>query len=884
VAAPSAPLPWELRLSRRPFRAPWLLAVVPLTVAAVISGAVPAGAGPTTETTLVGTVRLLAADTVDPENHEDGHVHSHEEVGTAEESSPHAGSEDVYVPVLQTAGDTLLLTGKEAEDIQPNTSVEVSGTVRGEEMAVTSTEVLGSAPVTALPTSGNVRTLVMLATWPGLARDDVTQASATQQMFGDTKDWYRNASYSAVSMTGEVTPWLSIAGPAGNRCYSDHVALMQQAKNAAAAAGYVLSGYDNFVVYFPYAGGLTGNDCSWYSGWAYVGSTGVWINGYMDRRTTVHELGHNYGLYHSHSYLCPDGGVGGADCDFSDYGDAYDAMGSSGYVGNFNASQKSVLGWFGGRSVDLSAGGTATLAPMDQQSAGIRGASVTVSGSRTYWLEYRQPTGADAWLPEEGTDGVLVHLRDDTLLHAAEPSLYYRDTGAALLDVRPGDGVDVWSATLPSGQSWTTPEGVTISVGAVTPTGAQVTVANGVQPPGAPQAVRVSAGSGQGTVTWEAPVSEGGSPIVSYRVTAGSGGKGVTVPASARSATVTGLGTGWYTFWVAATNGQASGPGTASSDLWITDGTGPTVTAHSPATDARSVGVASVVTVTVSEDVVGVDSSSFVLYGPGWQVVPAAVTYDSTTRTATLDPSVDLAARTRYAVDLIGGIRDSDWNWLPYSTWSFSTGPGPTVTSRAPMANALAVAVGANITAQFSVPVTGWTSSSVQLRTPAGRVVPAALSYNSSTRTVTINPTTNLAADTRYTVTLTGGPTGVRDGVDNPLATTTWSFTTGTAPVVAARTPGSGVTGVSVAADVAVRFNEPVRGVSSSTVQLKTPAGSVVPAALSYNSTTRTVTLNPKANLARGTRYTVVVVGGTSAIRDGAGNPLRTLTWVFRTR
>ena len=41
--------PWELRLSRRRLRTPWLLAVVPLTVAAVLSGAVPAGAGPTTE-------------------------------------------------------------------------------------------------------------------------------------------------------------------------------------------------------------------------------------------------------------------------------------------------------------------------------------------------------------------------------------------------------------------------------------------------------------------------------------------------------------------------------------------------------------------------------------------------------------------------------------------------------------------------------------------------------------------------------------------------------------------------------------------------------------------------------------------------------------------
>jgi hypothetical protein len=843
----------------------------------------PAGAGPATETTLVGTVRLLAADTVraDSPQHDD---HSHDGDASEEESSPHEGSEDVYVSVLQSGGDTYLLTGEEAEDIEPNSTVEVTGTVSGEELAVTSTEALRTAPVTALPNTGNLRTLVMLVTWPGLARDTVTQASAAQQMFGDTNAWYRRASYSAVSLTGDVTPWLTIAGPAGNQCYGDSDAVMQQARNAAVARGYVLSGYDNFVVYFPNAGGLTGSDCAGFGGWAYVGWPGVWINGYMDRRVTVHELGHNYGLYHSHAYLCPSGGVASVGCGFSDYGDDYDAMGSSGFVGNFNASQKSLLGWFGGRSVDLSGGGTATLVPMDQQSAGVAAASITVSGARTYWLEYRRPTGADAWLPDDGTDGVLVHLRDDALLQTVASDQYHEDTGAALIDVRPSDGVDVWSATLPSGQSWTTPEGATISVGAVTPAGAQVTVVHGVRPPGAPQAVQANAGNGQATVTWQAPADQGDSPIVSYRVTASPGGTGVTVGASARTATVTGLTTsGWYTLSVAGTNGQASGPGTAAADIWISVSSPPSVTAHTPAANGRVVALGGVVTATFSKAVTGVNTSSFFLSGPNGEV-PATVSYNSTTRLATLDPSVNLAPRTRYAVYLGGDIRDSSFNWLPYTTWSFSTGPAPAVPTRAPAANGLAVAVGTNVTAQFSVPVKGLSGTTVQLRTSAGNVVPAAVSYNSSTRVVTLNPATNLAPDARYTMTLTGGPTGIRDAVDNPLATTAWSFTTGPAPVVSARTPGSGATGISESANVAVRFSEAVRAVSGSTVQLRTPTGKVVPAALSYNSSTRTATLNPSANLARGTRYTVVVIGGTNAIRDAAGNPLRTISWVFKTR
>jgi hypothetical protein len=412
-----------------------------------------------------------------------------------------------------------------------------------------------------------------------------------------------------------------------------------------------------------------------------------------------------------------------------------------------------------------------------------------------------------------------------------------------------------------------------------------VTVANGVRPPTAPQDVRATGRDGQATVTWRAPADQGGSPIVSYRVTASPGGVGVTVGASARTATIPGLDTtSWYTFSVTATNAQTSGPAGTSGDVWIADGDVPAVTAHSPATNARSVAVGSVVTATFSEAVTGVDDWSFVLSGPSSQIVPATVRYDSATRTATLDPTVNLAARSRYVVELGGGIWDSSGNWLPDTTWSFSTGPAPAVTTVAPAVNGTGVSVGANLTTQFSVPVTGVSGTTVQLRTSAGKVVPAAVSYNSTTRTVTLNPTANLAADNRYTVTLTGGSAGIRDWVDNPLATTSWSFLTGPAPTVTAMSPGPGATGVSVAANVAARFSEAVRGLSASSFQLRTSTGKVLPAALSYNSTTRTVTLNPTANLAGRTRYTVVLVGGATAVRDGAGNALRTVSWVFTTR
>ena len=64
---------------------------------------------------------------------------------------------------------------------------------------------------------------------------------------------------------------------------------------------------------------------------------------------------------------------------------------------------------------------------------------------------------------------------------------------------------------------------------------------------------------------------------------------------------------------------------------------------------------------------------------------------------------------------------------------------------------------------------------------------------------------------------------------------------------------------------------------------LRSPAGATIAGVVSYNATTRVVTLNPNANLARNTVYTVTLTGGATAIRDTQGAPLATTTWTFRT-
>src|SRR5919198_1789962 len=122
----------------------------------------------------------------------------------------------------------------------------------------------------------------------------------------------------------------------------------------------------------------------------------------------------------------------------------------------------------------------------------------------------------------------------------------------------------------------------------------------------------------------------------------------------------------------------------SSSNYWVdvvfntsgTDTTPPTVTGRSPSPNASGVATSANVTATFSEAVQS-STISFTLTGPGGTSVPAAVTYDGPSQTATLNPDADLAASTVYTAT-VSGARDVAGNQMtaPVS-WSFTTGGAP---------------------------------------------------------------------------------------------------------------------------------------------------------------------------------------------------------------
>ena len=123
----------------------------------------------------------------------------------------------------------------------------------------------------------------------------------------------------------------------------------------------------------------------------------------------------------------------------------------------------------------------------------------------------------------------------------------------------------------------------------------------------------------------------------------------------------------------------AGNPLTAKTWIFIT-GPAPTVTQRTPAVNATGVSRTANITATFSEAVSGLPtnaaaSGNFTIKRTSNNAAfTAVVSYNATTKVATLNPSGTLLANTKYTVTLSSGIKDTAGNLLAPVTWTFTTG------------------------------------------------------------------------------------------------------------------------------------------------------------------------------------------------------------------
>lgn len=217
----------------------------------------------------------------------------------------------------------------------------------------------------------------------------------------------------------------------------------------------------------------------------------------------------------------------------------------------------------------------------------------------------------------------------------------------------------------------------------------------------------------------------------------------------------------------------------------------PTVTGNSPGPQATDAPTDTTVRATFSEemDASTVTGSTFFLTEQGGARVAATVEYDAAGKTATLTPGSALNASTTYMATVKNGptgVKDAAGNALSADeTWAFTTADteAPTITETRPAPRATDVLASTNVTATFSEAMTASTINTGTFkldRASDGSPATATVAYDAASKTATLDPGSDLAANTTYTATVT---TGVQDGAGNPLASTVvWSFTTRAAP------------------------------------------------------------------------------------------------------
>ncbi|MDG1072263.1 MAG: Ig-like domain-containing protein [Akkermansiaceae bacterium] len=247
-----------------------------------------------------------------------------------------------------------------------------------------------------------------------------------------------------------------------------------------------------------------------------------------------------------------------------------------------------------------------------------------------------------------------------------------------------------------------------------------------------------------------------------------------------------------------------------------------------------------------------------------------------------------------------GGANAGAFTFREIDVFGVPSGPDmtpPSVVSLSPVDGADVVLPGSNLVVTFDDNIAIGTGNITikDLDMPSQVVIPVGDAQVSiSGAVLTINPTTDLAANTNYAIQIDA--TAIDDDSGNSFVgisdDTTWNFTTVvpdlTGPLLVSLTPADDSNEVDLASNLVVTFDEDI-AIGSGNITIKdldAPGQTVISVGDAQVSISGAVlTINPSANFAAKTNYAVQIDG--TAITDLSGNPFEGIaddtTWNFAT-
>lgn len=338
---------------------------------------------------------------------------------------------------------------------------------------------------------------------------------------------------------------------------------------------------------------------------------------------------------------------------------------------------------------------------------------------------------------------------------------------------------------------------------------------------------------------------------------------------------------------IALRNGDIIDPQAALSS---TDFTTPT---NDPAPNTRTIPPLTVTSTTPANGATAIVGNQIISIVFSHQIDPTTVNFNNITMSPAVTTSTigmnasnnmqvdinpegnNLAVGQTYTITVTENLLDINGiNLAAPFTFSFSVGQVPGVLSVTPGNNTTGIGVNTTVAVVMTTIMdnTTITTSNVKLiQVSNSSTVTSTVSLGSDMQTITITPSSNLAFNTKYKVTLSNIKAAASIGnatiSPNPYDGATVGpnhgvFTTSSSLTVTSVTPGNNAVNVATNTKVTIVMSSKVTSglVNTSNVQLiNVPASTTVVGTVSLGTDQQTITITPSSNLAIGTQYKVVI-------------------------